>query len=1467
VRRGELLTGPVDAGPADDFGPYQIGELVGRGGMGTVHRAYDTVNRRWVALKRLPGEGVDAEFRARFRREARIAGGLRHPHVVPVHAFGEIDGQLYLDMALIDGVDLRRLLGRGLPGPQRTVVVLSQIADALDAAHAAGLVHRDIKPSNILIGPDDHAYLADFGIARSTSSDSTALTRSGALLGTWDYLAPERLSGGQVDGRADQYALACVLFECLTGRLPHPAVEPAAKLAAHLLRPPPAPSVLDPTLPPELDAVVARGMAKDPGRRFPSCGRLVEAADSALRAAPTGPLAARTASAPAAADQAYLIRAILRATAEREPSPAGGPAGCPYPGLRGFEVDDSRWFHGRDQVVADLLVRLTEQLDGGEPVVLVGASGSGKSSVLRAGLVPALAAGQSTPEAWPCALCTPGADPVGALAAALAPVVGVEQAVLVGAIRNSPAEFGRWCRRRDGAPGRPVILVDQFEELFTAGASGADRLAFATALAAARPAVVVLAVRADLVERCIGLAPLGPALAAPVLLGPLSTAELRQAVLGPARDAGLEVEPGLVERLIADLGAHGDASHDPGALPRLAHALRETWAHGDGTALTLAGYRRAGGLEGAVARTAEQFYAGLDEPGRRAAHGVLLRLVSVLDDTVVGRRRADPAELTAVDGGAPVLDGLIAARLVTVDQRGAELSHEALLSAWPRLRDWVAADRAGMAQHQRFVAAARAWAAAGRQDDDLYRGVRLGAATGWLESAGDRVRLQPDEREFLDRSNAAEQAAAFATRRRTRRLRVMVAALSVLLLVASGAVVVAGTLRQQAVQARQLSLARQLAAEAGNATNVDPRRAALLALGAWRAAETLESRSALLIGGSAQYRGSATASAAGSVSAVAVSADGRVGATGGRDGTLRLWDVPTNREVGRLGPDGGWYRSVSLSADGRLLVAANPTTRSVTLWSVPDRRLLFTEPGPAVDGAIAPDGRSFAVGHGDLVTVRDTARFAEQAGFRATQHYRMAYSPDGSLIAVAVGREIRVHRARDGVRVAALTGHTDQVTTLGFDPAGAQLVSTAQDGTVRIWDVAARSAVRTLSPTEGSAFTAVYADDHTLIVGNSGPGIEIWDPTNGRRQYRVPGRVYGTSAVAVAAAGRTVLGGALTGELTLWDRGSPIGFSDRAVRRLALQPGGRLLATVAGDGTGWLWDRDTGVRRPIGDGRQVDAAFSPDGGRLATATERGDVQVWDVATGAPVAARSRPDLEPVELTFSPDGATLAVAGRARVPGADAVLLLRATDLAPQAEHATGPPDGADHPQGVAFSPDGRRLAVPLESGRLVVLTPGDAATPPTALDAHRGPAADAAFSPDGRLLATAGGDGAVRLWSVPDARPVGELPMGQPVRALAFSPDGAVLAAAGLHQRLQLWDLPGRRPLAELDQVDTAVNDVLFDPYGHLLSGYADGWVSTWDLDPARASSRLCRALAPQPIAEQWRALGPDVGDPPGCPE
>ncbi|AXB43737.1 serine/threonine-protein kinase [Amycolatopsis albispora] len=269
--------------PGETFGPYRIEELLGRGGMGEVHRAYDTTHDRVVALKRLSASaGGDPGFRARFRRESRIVARLREPHVIPIHAYGEIDGRLYLDMRLVEGPDLKELTDTGPLAPARAVRIVEQVASALDAAHADGLVHRDVKPSNILVAPGDFVYLADFGIARSSSPTATAITASGAVVGTLDYMAPERFGEGTVDGRADVYALACVLYTNLTGRRPFAVEGTAAQIWAHLQEPPPRASRWNPSIPPTLDEVIIRGMAKEPDQRFPTAGALATAAKAAL---------------------------------------------------------------------------------------------------------------------------------------------------------------------------------------------------------------------------------------------------------------------------------------------------------------------------------------------------------------------------------------------------------------------------------------------------------------------------------------------------------------------------------------------------------------------------------------------------------------------------------------------------------------------------------------------------------------------------------------------------------------------------------------------------------------------------------------------------------------------------------------------------------------------------------------------------------------------------------------------------------------------------------------------------------------------------------------------------------------------------------------------------------------------------------------------------------------------------------
>ena len=326
----------------EEFGPYRLEHLLGRGGMGEVHRAWDTRRGRTVALKRLPAPlAGDPEFQARFRRESALAAQLSEPHIIPIHDFGEINGTLFIDMRLVDGTDLASVVkSEGPMAPRRAIGILAQVAGALDAAHAAGLVHRDVKPSNVLVrghDEDEFAYLIDFGIARAAAGQTSgpALTLTGATLGTLDYMAPERFENRPVDGRADVYSLACMLFELLTGAAPFRGRTPVGMIHAHVTLDPPRPSAHRPGLPPGLDDVVVRGMAKRPGQRYPTAGALVAAARAALRTSTAQtPLSLRKADAPG--PRSAPPRTSGGWAAAQSPPPAGWPhppppAGWPPP--------------------------------------------------------------------------------------------------------------------------------------------------------------------------------------------------------------------------------------------------------------------------------------------------------------------------------------------------------------------------------------------------------------------------------------------------------------------------------------------------------------------------------------------------------------------------------------------------------------------------------------------------------------------------------------------------------------------------------------------------------------------------------------------------------------------------------------------------------------------------------------------------------------------------------------------------------------------------------------------------------------------------------------------------------------------------------------------------------------------------------------------------------------------------------
>ncbi|MGH3099907.1 MAG: protein kinase domain-containing protein, partial [Thermoleophilia bacterium] len=469
---------------------YRIESLLGWGGMSVVYLAEDLRLKRLVALKLLAARLADnGAFRERFLRESELAASIDHPNIVPIYEAGTAEGVLFIAMRYVEGGDLKHRVQVGRMDPADAIGIVAQVAIALDAAHGRGLVHRDVKPSNILLDtgarPDgsDHVYLADFGLTKHVSDDTGS--GDGGLIGTVDYVAPEQIAGGEVDGMADVYSLGCVLFETLVGHPPfrrHRRESELAVLFAHLDAEAPAVSEERPDLPVALDAVIVRALAKEPKQRYPSCRELARGAyavavheagrvlgDVASRAAAgRSDLTEVNAELAGKVVDLQLMRDHARAlAAPTTPARVAAEGRCPFKGLANFEPVDADYFFGRERLVAELVARVV----GAGFLGIVGPSGSGKSSALRAGLLPALAGGVLPgSESWRRVLVRPGERPLDEL-----------RRVLVSGATDPLAEA------LDALPadGRLLLAVDQLEELFTACRSDDERSAFADALARA----------------------------------------------------------------------------------------------------------------------------------------------------------------------------------------------------------------------------------------------------------------------------------------------------------------------------------------------------------------------------------------------------------------------------------------------------------------------------------------------------------------------------------------------------------------------------------------------------------------------------------------------------------------------------------------------------------------------------------------------------------------------------------------------------------------------------------------------------------------------------------------------------------------------------------------------------------------------------------------------------------------------
>jgi WD40 repeat protein/class 3 adenylate cyclase/tRNA A-37 threonylcarbamoyl transferase component Bud32/energy-coupling factor transporter ATP-binding protein EcfA2 len=1133
---------------------------------------------------------------------------------------------------------------------------------------------------------------------------------------------------------------------------------------------------------------------------------------------------------------------------------------CPYRGLLSFEAGDERFFFGREAVVADLVARVA----GGELLAVVGASGSGKSSVLRAGLVAAARAGR-IPGVDDAVVVTPGAE-----------------AVL-------------------GVPDQPetLLVVDQFEELFVLCDGAARRAAFVDALLARRGRVAI-GLRADVYGRLGAHADLAAAVAAnQVLLGAMTDDELARAVAEPARLAGLRLEPGLVELILRDVAA------EPGALPLLSHALRATWERRDGRTLTVEGYRASGGVTSAIARTADDVIDGLPADGRALARSVFLRMTELGEGTVDSRRRVASDELvpegaTSPDGINALLERLAEARLVTLSDGSAEVAHEALIREWPRLRRWLEEDRAGIRAHRQLGDAARLWDAGGRETSDLYRGARLAGATELAQSG--RAELNAPERAFLDAGVAEDQRERRAERRTNRRLRGLLAGAAVLLVLAVGAGILSVTQRNRAEAQALRSDAERIGALAQTAEDLG--QSMLYGVAAVELEDRVQTRGQLLATlqrnpGLLITRKLSPVEVAGA----AISPDGRLLASGDRAGVVRFTDLRTWKPSGpslRLGrpvpeqamafsPDG---RAVAVGAgsgnrmDMHFVDVATRRARRVRSWRgwvTPfDLQLLLL--------AYAPGGRHLAVAlatYGEtsvwpirqrlaLLDARSGRTIWERALSKREQQreVHVGFTPNGTLITSAEGGETIAWDAREGriLRRYPVGGK------LSIAPDG-ERVALAQNGpdngdpSSSVGMLNLRTGEhRTLADNlpsnqiDGLAFN----HDGTRVIGGTHDGTHVWDVKTGNilETFNAPRRRF-RHGVVLDPQGRALLG-AGDGAVSLWD---PDG-GRRLGRRFfwgptdngcyenpcsVIDPHGELMATSQGDGTTALVNlRTKRLARtlPARDGDRADGlSFSPDGRRLATGGTAGSVTIWDPASGA-VLDRLRYADPVLWTTISPDGRLLATQRQA-TGAADSTVEVR--------ELASGRPlfsrtvrFGAGEMQ---FSRDSRVLFASgcCEQGSTVAAW--DARTGAERFERHPpGQARPLALAPDSQTLLVATQDGAVHTW---DARTGRERAPAIKVTSaavlqLAVSPDGRLLATSDWAAHATLWDLRTHERVGDhFPEVPGLIPQVAFEPNGRLLITEL-GSASEWPVDRPTLQRFACRVAGRSLSRDEWRAVLPN---------
>ena len=1288
---------------------YELRSVIGIGQIGEVHRAYQPSVGREVAL-RIFGPGIvgHPQFVRRFETASQRVTRVEHPHVVPLLDYWREPNRAVMVSRLMTGGHLGQRIPSSGFDTTDALAIFETVASGIASAHRHGVAHGRIRPQNVLFDDEDNAFVADLGVDEICTGIITFATDA--------YDAPERLGGALATPATDMYSLGILLHHLLGGS------------------PPPQ----DGTLPlggGAVDMVVARSTDPDPRRRQSSVDDLA----AELREALTVPV---------------------------DPMAAFVPTRNPYRGLAAFEQADADDFHGRERAVAQMV----EVLEQERLLVVVGPSGIGKSSVVKAGLLPALADGAlAGSETWLVTEMVPGESPFERLAAALGRVATIAPPDIAGELAASVRSLDDVARQVLPDSTELVVVVDQFEELFTQTVDDGDRRAFLKMIvdiACGAPGVVrlVATLRADYFDRPLAYPGVGDAIKGrTVAIGAMADAELADAVRLPAAGVGIEIEPLLVDRITTE------AALQPGALPLVQHTMVELFARRQSNLITLAAFDEAGGLAGAIGRRAEAIYAGFDDERRDATRRVFLRLVNVSEDRDDTRRRVRRTELEQSGIGADdlqaVLDEYVRHRLLTFDRDPTsrtptvEVAHESLLTEWERFAGWVDDAREDLLTRRRVESAAHDWVSSGSDPSFLYRGGRLELAESWATSSG--FELTDDEHRFLATSREKADRDQIV---RARRRRSVVGLLAAALIVATVAAGVAFVQRRSAERqanradsAGTLAEARRIGTQALVEDDYD--QALLLAVEGRHLEDSPATKANLL------------ATIQRSPDAIAV--------------------IRSETEA---------FVDIGLTPDGTTLVASGfgvPAT--VSTYDVTTRQQEASITGAnQVFSAVSPDGRLAVM-----------SSFTGDLGSRAFELHIVdmaTFSVIGTLSGLVEAPPTRLSFSPDGRYIAAVTD-SDLSGAGGFDPIAL------------VWDVAKRGGPVVQYPFSAPTFQrdAVFLPDSTRILVAGAGGTAIVDIASGNKVGQIDGA---HPPIAVSPDGETLAAatdvsqGAVIGlfDLTSGERtGELAGHRERLVR-LAFSSDGSKLASGGDDRLVMVWDVASGQRRAPYEGHAAGVnalAFSLDGNTLWSAGDDRAIFAWDLQRADTLVHQPPPGAAGASaLPFVSQGMVIGPGGRdVAFPSTD-VVPFQIRDVA---TGALGRPSAVEDGPFVSFSPDGRRYltvgwddervrAWDRDTGALLAVSEGAGFS-----GFHEG---TAVFTPDGRNVVAlrhdpggAENDNVVVL-DASTLAPVGgePVPTGSAGRMVAVTPDGgqAVVVVSSINRepaetKVLLVDLETRR--------------------------------------------------------------------------